>query len=138
MLYLHLTLILAAVVVNWKDRRGLALSLIVGFTLVLPVKLFTYRTLFHFVCTACDLSVGLIAYWLNTRMSNIILVLCASMCAFHVTASWFGHVGSPYHHLMVGFQIAEIAVCSIMPMLPERRKIVESDLLMSGRGLRKE
>lgn len=137
--YIHYALILAAIKVNWKDQRGMALSLVVGFSLLLPVKLFTHRSNFYFVCAGSDLVIGLIAVWLSTRMSNFVLVVCAWMCAIHVTGMWFGgaDADSPYRWLMKALEYAEIAACSIFPLLPERRKHDAEDLLRSGRGYRK-
>lgn len=139
--YIHSALILTAVKVNWKDRHGMALSLIVGLTLVVPFNLFTHRSNFYIVCAMSDLAVGLIAVWLNTRMSNFILVVCAYMCASHITGMWYGGANpdSPYRWLMKALEYAEIASCSIFPLLPDRRKHAsEEGMLSSGRGYRKE
>lgn len=139
---LHYVLIVAAVFINRKDRRMLALSLLIGLSILLPVGSLTSRNLFWFctVCITSDLVIGLVAFYLNTRASNFVLVVSAVLCAIHVTGWWFGGwlPESPYRVIAPLCEYAEIVACSVYPLLPDRKKNALDDLTRSGRGYRKE
>ena len=138
---LHYVLIVAAVFINRKDRRMLALSLMIGLSLLLPVSSITQsRDLFCTICIASDLFLGILAIYLNTRASNFILVISAILCTFHVAGWWFGGwlPESPYRILSPLCEYAEIIACCVYPLLPDRREKALADLTITGRGLRKE
>ncbi len=137
---LHYVLIVAAVFINRKDRRMLALSLMLGFSLLAPVGSFTTRDTFCMIVISADVLLGVLAVYLNTRASSFILIMSAMLCAIHVTGWWFGGwlPGSPYRMLAPLCEYAEIIACSVYPLLPDRRKNALDDLTRSGRGYRKD
>lgn len=136
----HYVLIVAAVFLNRKDRRMLALSLMIGFSILVPVGRYTTRAEFCTICITADVLLGLLAFYLNTRASNFVLIVSAILCTLHVAGWWYGGwlPESPYKILEPACEYAEILACSVFPLLPDRRKAAVDDLLKSGRGYRRE
>ena len=108
-------LIAVALVLNWGDRKAIALTLLVALSLVLPVNQFTMRSNFYLVCILFELLIALCALHINTRASQFIILMCAMLAAFHAIG-WDsgGHkIDSPYRLLAKIAEYAEIIACII-------------------------
>lgn len=111
--YWHYLLIVLALVVNYDDRRALALTLIVAFSLLVPVNQFTTRANFYLVCGLFEILFALIALRIDTRASQFIALMCLMLFAFHMVG-WnaSGHKpDSPYRLLAKIAEYAEIIAC---------------------------
>lgn len=111
----HLLLLTVALMLNWGDRRALALTLVIGFSLVIPVASFTWRSNFYLVCGLFELLVALCAIRIDTQASQFIALMCAMLFVYHMTG-WAvgGHPpDSPYRLLVKIAEYAEILACSL-------------------------
>lgn len=111
--YWHLILLTVALVLNWGDRRALALTLVIGLSLVIPVNVFTTRTNFYIVCGLFEILVALLALHIDTLASRFVALMCVMLFALHMVG-WNvgGHPpGSPYRLLVKIAEYAEIFAC---------------------------
>lgn len=106
-------LLVVALVINWGDRKAIALTLVLAVALVLPVNQFTTRDNFYLVCALFEVLIALCALRIDTRASGFIVLMCAMLAAFHLVG-WDtgGHkIGSPYRLLAKIAEYAEIIAC---------------------------
>lgn len=113
--YWHLLLLTVALVINWGDRRALALTLVIGLSLVIPVNAFTTRSNFYPVCSLFELLIILCAFHIDTRASRFVILMSIMLIGFHMVG-WQagGHkIDSPYRLLAKIAEYAEIIACII-------------------------
>lgn len=113
--YWHLLLLAVALVLNWGDRKAIALTLVVALSILIPYNQFTMRSNFYLVCILSELTVALCAARIDTRASRFIILMCVLLSAFHVVG-WDigGHkAGSPYRLLAKIAEYAELIACII-------------------------
>lgn len=111
--YWHWLLLAVALVLNWGDRRALALTLVIGLSLVIPVNQFTIRTDFYIACIFFELLVILCALHIDTRATRFVILMCLLLIGLHLVG-WQagGHKpDSPYRLLAKIAEYAEIIAC---------------------------
>lgn len=111
--YAYYLLIITALAVNWGDKRAVALSTVIGVSLLLPVNKFTTWQNFYIVCALFEILITLLAVHINTRASDFIMVLSLMLCAFHFLGWWLDGYppNSPYRPLVKIAEYAEIIAC---------------------------
>ncbi len=114
----HCLLILVAVVLNWGDRRMLALSLVVGLNTVMPFHLFTTFESFPWACSGAEILTATLAWHLRARASFTVIGICALLVVYHLLSWWFGHtlLRGPYAILVQIAEYAELMMCVLYPL----------------------
>ena len=137
---LHYVLIVAAIFLNRKDRKMLALSLVIGLSILAPVGHFTNKAEFCTICIASDFLLGVLAIYLDTSASAVVLIMSGALCAWHLAGWWYGGwlPDSPYHLLSQACEYIEISACCAFSARFAKPKPEPIDLLQSGRGYRKD
>lgn len=113
--YWHWSLLAVALILNWDDRKAICLTLVIFFSLVVPVNQFTSRANFYFVCGLFEILFALTAFRIDTRASAFIILICAMLFCFHMVG-WQagGHKqDSPYRLLAKIAEYAEIIACIV-------------------------
>lgn len=93
----------------------LALTLIVGFSLLVPVNRFTDYSNFYAVCAGAEILWALLALRLRTQASYFIVAMCTMLVAYHLNGWYFGGYQhqSPYRVLVKICEYAEILACCL-------------------------
>ncbi len=111
-------LILIATWLNRDDRNMLLLTLLVGWSYCLPVELITDKHTWYATCMTAEAVVLIAALLLKTRMSLVIMIICALLEINHINGLFFnGHSsGSPYHIVVKYLEYIEIVACSLFSL----------------------
>jgi fucose permease len=101
-----------ALVLNVRDRRMLALTALVGASIFTPVPRDTAAH-FYLFCIAAEIVVGLVAWGLRTRASEVIAYVCAVLVITHILGySLDGNPPfSPYRGIVKILELAELLAC---------------------------
>lgn len=93
----------------------LALSLIVGFSLLVPVGLFTTYYTFYPVCAAAEVLFALLAAYLCARASYFVCNIWVMLIPFHLIGWAYGGYAddSPYRVLIKMLEYAQIVACCV-------------------------
>lgn len=124
----HYLLILVAVALNLGNRRMLALSLIIGFSLLIPVNQFTDWQSFYPVCAIFEILWALCAWHLRARASSFATTMYVMLLAYHINGWYLGGYPnqSPYWLLVPICEYAEILACCLFSN-PIWKRIKQND-----------
>ncbi len=111
MLAINAALLLVALWLNRNNIKMLALTIIVGVGVFIPVPAIN----FYLNCAIGEMCIFLLAYMLSTSASCAIRILSLQL----VVAHWLGHylngypIDSPYHTVVQYTEHLELFVCSM-------------------------
>ncbi len=104
-------LLALALALNATDRKMLALTLIVGAGIFLPIP----ASNFYLVCILVEITVALVAIRIDAQASWLIVRLSMLLCAMHALG-WLldGYPpASPYHAGVKALEHAELLLCCL-------------------------
>lgn len=124
----YAVLLLIAFVLNWRDWRMLALTIIVGLSVFVPVPRDSGAVFYSF-CAAFEAVVLFVALMLRARASEVIASLCIVLILAHIMGycmnSW--NALSSYRLIVPLLESVQIASCVLMsPALFHRLRNRES------------
>lgn len=112
-------LLAVATVLNLTDRRMLALTLLVGATIFLPVPSHS-QLQFYGTCIIAELCVATFAVFYSSRASSLILYCCAGLIVSHFMG-WVidgSAPFSPYRYIVKVLEFSQLAACvALSPVL---------------------
>lgn len=102
-------LLAAALALNAREHRMLALTLVVGAGIFAPIP----DALFYLICMLVELLVGLVAYRIAAPASWLIVRMSAMLFVLHALGWWLdGYpAASPYHVSVRLLEHAELLFC---------------------------
>jgi hypothetical protein len=107
------------VLLNISDRRMLALTLLVGASIFMPVPRDTALQ-FYSLCIAAELLVGVLAYALHARASGLITDVCAVLVIAHMLGyALDGYPPfSPYRSIVKLLEVSQLLACvALSPLM---------------------
>lgn len=109
-----------AFIVNFCDIRMLALTLVVGAAIFVPIP----PSHFYLWCIVAELVVMLWAYMLHAPASQLVILLSGLLVMFHLLGLWLNGYppNSPYHYLVKICEHAELVACIVLSQRPKRGK----------------
>lgn len=122
---LYPTLLLVAVYLNYGSKDSLLLSLVVGFSALLPMHLVTNYYIWYSICIGMEVGKMLLAYNLRTRIKFPIIFLCGLMGVCHLL-SYSNTFMTPYRTIIPALELLEILSCILFShpiLLYLKRKI---------------
>lgn len=107
---LYPTLLLVAVYLNYGSKDSLLLSLVVGFSALLPMHMVTNYHLWYAICIGMEVGKMFLAYNLKTRVKFPVIYLCGLMVICHVF-SCTNTFMTPYRAILPALEHLEIVSC---------------------------
>jgi hypothetical protein len=102
----------AALALNLGNKRMLALTVVVGAGVFVPVQ----DANFYLICMLGEILIGLLAYRIDANASGVVIGISALLAMFHGMGYFFdGYpVASPYHILVKISEHSELLACIIL------------------------
>lgn len=108
--YAYYILLLTAVYLNYGSKDSLLLSLVVGFSALIPMQLVTNYYVWYSVCIGIEVGKMALAYNARTRIKYPVIFLCGLMVMCHVL-SYTNTFMTPYRVILPALEHLEILSC---------------------------
>jgi hypothetical protein len=105
-------ILLVAVALNYADKRNLLITLLVGFSMLLPMQLLedSYY-IWYGVCIGSELVKIVTARLFKSTISYPVMFLSSLMILCHCISFYFDGFTNPYHTIMPTLEYMELLVC---------------------------
>lgn len=123
--YGYYFLFILAVFLNINDKDSLLITLLVGFSALIPMQYIQNYYLWYAICIGMEVFKIFLSYNLKTRIKYPIIFLCGLMVLCHVLSYVMTFI-LPYKVILPALEYLEIASCalfSIPVLLKLKRKI---------------
>lgn len=123
--YGYFILLLIAIALNIGNKDSLLLTLVVGFSALIPMQYVTNYHVWYAICIGIELGKIFLSYNLKTRIKYPVIFLCGLMVMCHIISYYLTFI-LPYKIILPALEHLEILSCALFssPILLKLKRTI--------------